>query len=196
MLAGKELLVGRAVLPGDEGGLLSSGISRPGRLSVGDLDLWNFTVAAGKNVRVEMDAASTSPHVRVFGPEGSLALSAFTPAPAGGILDASFTAATTGTYLIVVGSYVLGGEGDYSLRVTTGGLSLRRPVVSGGSLRIDALGGDPSARVVLLSSTSLSAPRSAWTSIATNQLDASGAFSFTVPFQRSERSRYYQLVEP
>ncbi|HUI06991.1 MAG TPA: HYR domain-containing protein [Verrucomicrobiae bacterium] len=107
------------VTPGDEGGLLTNGVST-GTIDVGDLDVWSAPVNAGNNIVVHMDelvsGGSLWPSVRIYGPSGALLGS--NTGSAG--TEVAVTVPSDGSILVVVadGSSGFGGSGPYRLVVS------------------------------------------------------------------------------
>jgi hypothetical protein len=108
------------VSPGDEGGALTSGVSRAGTIARGDLDVWTISVAAGQHITVNLSQTSETddfrPWQQVWAPNGALVGST------SGIDTAALvnaTAPVSGTYLVLVASFDSGfdGTGTYSLDV-------------------------------------------------------------------------------
>src|SRR5207244_1263983 len=60
------------VLPGDDGGPLTNGVSHSGTISLGDIDMWSFTGQAGDNILLRMGAANFSPEIQFYGTDGAL----------------------------------------------------------------------------------------------------------------------------
>jgi hypothetical protein len=109
---------------GDEGGPMTNGVMHTGTIQVGDLDLWTFTANAGQGIVVRVgeitDATTTfTPWVRLYSPNGVLLGQGF-GAVAG---EATATAGTNGTYLVVVsdGNGGLNGAGAYRLTLAKTG---------------------------------------------------------------------------
>jgi len=104
------------VSPGDEGGPLNAGLST-GIIDVGDLDVWTLTASAGEAIVVTLEevagAGQLTPHLRIYGPSGSLMRNTWGDAWA----QASVTATVSGTHLVVVGDHGAGiaGVGGYRL---------------------------------------------------------------------------------
>lgn len=115
------------VAPGDEGGTLTNGYTHAGTLSVGDLDVWSFTVNSGDGIVVRLGEAvsgsSLYPLVRIYGPNGALLDSAV-----GSFAAEVVTRATnSGVFTVVAANYEsgsFGGNGTYrlTLATTSGGI--------------------------------------------------------------------------
>ncbi|HWQ90305.1 MAG TPA: PPC domain-containing protein [Clostridia bacterium] len=104
------------VSPGDQGGTLLNGFQHNGVMDVGDLDLWSFSASAGDSVVLRSGANLFNPHLRLFGPDGSLIAQGFIATSGGRDAEISETTLTnTGTYILVVNSYYANGNGSYSL---------------------------------------------------------------------------------
>jgi trimeric autotransporter adhesin len=106
------------VSPGDEGGLLTNGVSHAGVIETGDLDLWTFTAAAGDSIVIhmgEVNAGSTLvPFLRLYGPNGALLDSSYLATAA----EVSTRATNSGTFLLVVGDAAGGYTGTGAYRLT------------------------------------------------------------------------------
>jgi FG-GAP-like repeat len=104
------------VPPGDDGGSLINAGSKIGTINLGDLDLWSFVAYSGQTVSLRCgkltdDNGLFGINIGVYNPDGS-------PAAGGrNFTDASvvFTARQSGTYLVVINSYIAGGTGTYQL---------------------------------------------------------------------------------
>jgi hypothetical protein len=109
------------ISPGDEGGPLTSGVVQNGTMTQGDLDVWTITVTAGYHVTVTVsettDTDDFRPWIRLWAPNGTQT------GEISGLATATINnavAPVTGTYLVLVGSFDPGydGEGTYQLTVT------------------------------------------------------------------------------
>jgi len=109
-----------SVPAGDEGGPLANGGRHDGTITVGDLDLWNFTAASGDSLVLRIGQITAvgyfNPWLRVYGPNGALVGSG---AAAGDTTEeVVLTATNGGTFTVIAadgnygGSY---GTGDYQL---------------------------------------------------------------------------------
>jgi hypothetical protein len=109
------------VSAGDEGGPLTNGAIHTGEIVQGDADVWTITVLAGELITVNVtETAETDdfrPWIRLWAPTGAT-LGDTSGISAAQILNA--VAPVTGTYLVLVGSFDSGfdGEGTYQLSVT------------------------------------------------------------------------------
>jgi hypothetical protein len=109
------------VSAGDEGGPITIGAVTPGTIIQGDVDVWTFTATAGTAITVQItetaDVDGFQPWIRLWTPAGG------TLGDISGVATAainSVVAPVTGTYLVLVGSFDSGldGEGSYNLTVT------------------------------------------------------------------------------
>jgi hypothetical protein len=106
-----------SVSSGDQGGNLTSGVTRTGNIYTGDVDGWTFTASAGDRAIVSLGETGVtdglSPWLRVVGPDGAVVASNFGSVAA----QVEFSAPAAGTYVVIVGSAGGGftGTGDYLL---------------------------------------------------------------------------------
>ncbi len=68
--------------------------------------------------------------------------------------------------------------------------------LSGTNLLLTGAGGTSNAPYAVLTATNVAVPLSNWVSIATNQYDSGGAFSFTIAIDLGELQRYFRLRAP
>jgi len=107
---------------GDEGGATTDGANQNGTISVGDLDLWTFTAAAGDLVTVQITeltgGAAFQPMIELFTPGGER------KRVASGATGATFDVAVEvpGTYTVLVSDANKTGSGTYQLQVTRGAI--------------------------------------------------------------------------
>jgi hypothetical protein len=111
------------VTAGDQGGPLTSGVTRSGEILQGDLDVFTFSATAGSRLTLHVTQTSEfddfRPWIRLWAPNGAILASASgLDAAAAGPL----TAPVTGTYLVLVGTFDAGfdGTGTYDLTVSAG----------------------------------------------------------------------------
>ena len=126
------------VSPGDEGGPLTNGAIHQGSISVGDLDLWNFSATAGDSIVLKIGQATESgpfdPWIRLYGPDGALLSSQ------AGVNSTEITlrATNSGTFLVVVANnpyYSDAATGTYLLNLAkTGDPFVVSPGDEGGPL--------------------------------------------------------------
>ena len=113
------------VSSGDEGGPMADGATNAGTIYLGDFDTWTFTATQGDYIALSMGTAgSTSAHfapwIRLVSPTGELLGNSQRDQGAGNI---AATAPTSGTYTVIVGSYLSGfydGTGSYLLTLAKG----------------------------------------------------------------------------
>jgi deoxycytidine triphosphate deaminase len=109
------------VTGGDQGGAIANGVAQAGEILQGDLDVWTITVPAGDRITVNIgettDTDDFRPWIRLWAPNGAQ-IGEFSGLVSAQILNA--VAPVGGTYLILVGSFDAGfdGEGTYLLTVT------------------------------------------------------------------------------
>jgi trimeric autotransporter adhesin len=104
-----------AVSPGDQGGALTNAYQHSGSTEIGDVDVWTFSANAGDSVVLRMGAVGYNPWIRLFGPNGVMVRQAADGSS--GIRDADLQLQVTnsGTFTVVVGSWLLNGIGTYML---------------------------------------------------------------------------------
>ena len=190
-----------AVSAGDEGGSLAGAGLYNGTITIGDLDVWTFTICAGDRIDVRADEVtqtnSFAPWVRLYGPNGLLIGSSFGAA----FGQVSRTATNSGSYMVVIGNndyYNNSGSGTYTLMVNglTDGLKLCTPIIAGTAVHLGGIGGTPSDDFILLTTTNVAPPAPIWTPILTNQFDQFGVFAFTNLFNPAETQRFFRLRIP
>jgi len=125
------------ISPSDEGGPLVNGAMHTGAIEVGDLDVWTFSANPGDALLVRMgevaSGSTLTPWVRLYSPAGALLASSFAAAAA----EVTATAASAGTYVVVVGDGTSGlvGSGAYRLSLAkTGAKVTVSPGDEGGPL--------------------------------------------------------------
>src|SRR5947208_1672042 len=112
------------VSTGDEGGPMTDGATNAGSIYQGDFDTWTFTATQGGHITLRMGAVTPlsshfAPFMRLVSPTGVLLGNSFPGA--GTAAQITVTAPTTGTYTVIVGSYLSGfydGTGSYLLTLT------------------------------------------------------------------------------
>ena len=109
------------VSAGDEGGPLTNGALHTGTIEQGDLDVWTFTATAGDRIGIHIGQVTETddfrPWIRLWSPTGAILAS--TSGTDAAVID-GVAAPVTGTYLVLVGSFDSGfdGEGTYRLTMT------------------------------------------------------------------------------
>lgn len=108
----------------ETGGPLTNGANHPGRIDIGDLDVWTFTANQNEAALVRVGEVPVDPGLpdpgfwpwlRVYGPNGAYIGGSYNDLAA----EVGFIAPLTGSYTVVVGSADSGydAEGDYRLRL-------------------------------------------------------------------------------
>ena len=103
---------------GDQGGAMTNGTNHAGAITSGDIDMWTFSAAIGDHINLGISevepTVGLAPWLRVVGPNGTLLANT-----ANTVADQVYnlTAPLTGTYTVLVSSYInaLPGTGDYVL---------------------------------------------------------------------------------
>src|SRR5438445_438163 len=111
------------VSAGDEGGPMTNGATNAGSIYQGDFDTWTFTATQGDYIALSVGTetqttAHFAPWIRLVSPTGVLLGNSSTQAGASNI---AATAPTSGTYTVIIGSYLGGfydGTGSYRLTLT------------------------------------------------------------------------------
>jgi hypothetical protein len=184
---------------GDEGGFLVAEVNPEGTITVGDLDVFAFTICKGEDLNLQVDELTDGgqffPGLRLFGPDGVLIRSA------SGATSALINLITTnaGNFVVIVGDNNAGLYGSGTYRLTGNGLSaglkLCLPTFSGTNVNMSGIGGVSNATFVLFTHTDVAAPLASWTPILTNQFDQYGVFNQTNVSGRFEPQRYFNLLQ-
>ncbi len=103
---------------------MTDGATNAGSIYQGDFDTWTFTATQGDHITLSMGAVSPvsahfAPWMRLVSPTGVL-LGNSAPG-AGTAAQITVTVPTSGTYTVIVGSYLSGfydGTGSYLLTLT------------------------------------------------------------------------------
>ena len=182
------------VPPGDQGGPMTGATNYTGALTLGDLDIWSFTACKGAIISLRLNSTNFSGNLDLYGPTGALLKSA------GGnntLWNLSFLATNCGTYAVLVSSYYSGNTGTYGLTVNglAAGPKLCLPVISGGELSLNGVGGDLSAPFILYSATNAAMPFALWTPVLTNQFDQFGVLTYTNTHSPATWQQYFRFVE-
>src|SRR2546425_1065082 len=102
---------------------MTNGATNAGSIYLGDLDTWTFDATQGDYITLSMGtvtpaSAHFAPWIRLVSPTGVLLGNSATGQ---GAADVAATAPTSGTYTVIVGSYLSGyydGTGNYLLTLT------------------------------------------------------------------------------
>jgi len=113
---------GSPIVPGsnDSGGAMTNGTMLTGNVTIGGMELWNFTATAGQNLVVKMGelvANSTlTPFLRLYGPEGAL-LDQY--GASGVASEVAVRATNSGTFTVVAADATsfLTGSGGYRIKL-------------------------------------------------------------------------------
>src|SRR5205814_1827237 len=98
------------VSTGDEGGPITNWATKAGSIYQGDFDTWTFTATQGDYIAlsvgtVTQTTAHFAPWIRLVSPSGALLGNSLTlPTPR----SSDLTAPTSGTYTVIIGTYVGG----------------------------------------------------------------------------------------
>ncbi|HHY85455.1 MAG TPA: hypothetical protein GYA07_07955 [Verrucomicrobia bacterium] len=87
-------------------------------------------------------------------------------------------------------------NGSITLQAVAAVVEFDPPAVSNGNLILTGGGGAAGSTYSILSSTNLAAPLSTWTTNATGTFSESGAFSNSLPVDRTEPQRFFQIRSP
>ena len=125
------------VTAGDQGGPMTNGAMHTGTIDVGDLDVWTVAAVAGEAIVVRASeitgGSALTPWLRIYSPSGALLDSNASGAGA----EVAVTAASNGTYLVVVAdaSSFYAGSGPYRLTLAkTGSAVVVSPGDEGGPM--------------------------------------------------------------
>jgi Bacterial pre-peptidase C-terminal domain len=184
------------VPPGDEGGLIAGGTTNLGVTDWGDEDPWSFIafkdVAISLNCQKLSGTGSYDPWMQLYGPDGTLLMSAFSSSTA----TINYTPTNNGNFTLLVSSYNLGNSGTYQLSGTgfSAGLKLGAPALSGTNLSLTLTGGASNVLFVLYGTTNLTQPAAMWTPIFTNRFDQFGGFNYTNSTNPGQRQQFFRLI--
>src|SRR2546425_396580 len=100
----------RAVSAGDEGGPMTDGATNAGSIYLGDFDTWTFTATQRDYIALSVGtvtpaSAHFAPWIRLVSPTGALLGNSSTQT---GASNVAATAPTSGTYTVIIGSYLSG----------------------------------------------------------------------------------------
>jgi hypothetical protein len=183
------------VVPGgDQGGAMTGATNYTGTLNLGDLDIYSFTACTGDIISLRLISTNFEGNLDLYGPNGALLKTAGGNATTWNL---SYAATNCGTYAVLVSSFFLGNSGTYGLTVNglSVGLRLCFPVIAGGRLTLNGIGGDAGAPFVLYSTTNAAKPFGLWTPILTNQFDQYGVLTYTNVYSPALRQQYFRFIE-
>jgi hypothetical protein len=116
------------VPPGDQGGPVTNAVAHPGRIDLGDLDIWTFAANQGATISVTLAEVPVGPGtpdpgfwpwIRLFGPTGATVVCGNCWNDL--VAQVSTTAPLSGTYTIVVASAAVSAEGTGNYTLTVNG---------------------------------------------------------------------------
>ncbi len=190
---------GSFIVPaGDEGGVITAGVTNDAVTDLGDEDIWNFTAFKGLAINLSAQklsgTASYSPWIRLYSPTGS----PLTNASSATTATINYTPTNNGVFTLLVGSLNRGATGAYRLTSTgiSAGVKLSPPVISGTNLSLVCSGGGSNATFVLTATTNVALPAALWTPLLTNRFDASGSFIISNLYNPSQLAQYFRLSLP
>jgi hypothetical protein len=178
---------------GDQGGRITGGASYLGTINLGDLDIWAFTACKGDLINLTLDTTNFLGKLQLYGSNGML----LRTAQGNTELNIGYAATNCGPFAVLISSYSLGDTGTYGLTAKgfSDGLRLCVPVISGGGLSLNGVGGDPGAPFILYSSTNVAMPFGSWTPTLTNQFDPLGVLTYTNTYDPASRQLYFRFIE-
>lgn len=182
------------VLPGDEGGRLTNGVSYDATMALGDLDLWNFAACKGYpfTVTCQKLGGTFTPRVRLYGRNGALLATAQNAAT----VTLTYPGTNSGNYTVMIDGAGVNDSGTYRLTaygIYEDALQLCPPLVAGSNLGLTGYGGNAGDSFVLLTATDIEMPSAQWTPLLTNQFDAFGGFDHTNLFHAGEAARFFRV---
>jgi hypothetical protein len=179
---------------GDQGGAMTGATNYTGTLNLGDLDIYSFTACTGDIISLRLISTNFEGNLDLYGPNGALLKTAGGNATTWNL---SYAATNCGTYAVLVSSFFLGNSGTYGLTVNglSVGLRLCFPVIAGGRLTLNGIGGDAGAPFVLYSTTNAAKPFGLWTPVLTNQFDQFGVLTYTNVYSPALRQQYFRFIE-
>jgi hypothetical protein len=102
--------------PGDEGGVMTNGVTYTGTNSIGDLDVWSFYGTVGDSNLFRIATTNFTPFLRLYDPSGALVAEAFTANSGNRTNYLSYIVTNSGSYTLVSSAYYLGQSGTYALK--------------------------------------------------------------------------------
>ncbi len=151
--------------PGDEGGLMTNGVTYNGTNSVGDLDSWNFYGTVGDSNVFRVVTTNFTPWLRLYGPSGSLVKEAFVANGNNRSNALTYVVANEGQYSLVLSAYYAGQTGTYGLKQSRVPPDLIVPATQiineGDSLNVAISAQDPDVPFQPLTFTALALPAGA-----------------------------------
>jgi hypothetical protein len=105
------------VSPGFAGGTLTNGAMNSGTIALGGQDMWTFTGNPGDRIQVRIGSPDFTPRLDLYRPDGALAgqFAVNNGTYGDGFIYVQLT--NGGAYTLVVSSYFMNGNGNYSLNL-------------------------------------------------------------------------------
>jgi hypothetical protein len=100
---------------GDGGGTLTNGANATGTITLGRQDLWSFTANKGDSINVRLGSTGFYGNLQLYGPNGALLNTVAREYTDQAI---AYTATNSGTFTVLVSSYLSGGTGTYVLNLS------------------------------------------------------------------------------
>ena len=173
---------------------MAGSASYVGTITLGDLDIWEFTACLGDAINLELKTTNFYGNLQLYGLNGVL----LKTAASGDDAVLRYTATNCGNFAVLVSAYSSGGTGTYGL--TANGLvdtmRLCFPVISGANLTVNGVGGPTNAVFVLYKTTNVATPFGLWTPVLTNQFDQFGVLTYTNSYDPAQSQQYYRFVVP
>jgi hypothetical protein len=148
--------------PGDEGGMMTNGVTYTGTNSLGDLDVWSFYGTVGDSNLFRIATTNFTPWLRLYAPSGALVAQAFTANSGNRTNFLSYIVTNSGSYTLVSSAYYLGQSGTYALKQSRVPPDLNVPATQvlneGETLNVTISAQDPDVPFQPLSFTPISLP--------------------------------------
>ena len=178
---------------GDQGGAMTGSANYAGTITSGDLDTWAFTACTGDSINLQLNTTNFDGWLELFGSNGAL----LRTTGGGTVSSIAYTATNCGTFTVLVSSWSSEGAGTYGLMVNGLADSLRLclPVISGGRLTLNGIGGNPGTNFVLYSSTNVTKAFGLWTPVLSNKFDSLGVLTYTNTYDPASKQLYFRFIE-
>jgi hypothetical protein len=173
---------------------MTNGATYVGTITLGDEDLWAFTACTGDPINLRLSPTNFIGNLTLYGPTGAL----LETAASASIAAINFTATNCGTFTVLVTSYASSGTGNYGLAVNglSDELRLCSPLISGGRLALNGVGGSAGTNFILYSTTNLAKSFSLWTPVLTNPFDQYGVLTYTNVYNPALPQQYFRFRVP
>ncbi len=157
----ESLLVG----PGEEGGLMTNGVTYVETNYLGGQVAWNFQGTVGDSNIFRINTTNFVPWLELYGPSGALVAQAFTANGSNRTNFLSYVVTNSGAYTLVASSYYLNDFGTFSLKQSRVPPDLILPptqtITDEGSLNVPVSAQDPDDPTKSLTFVLVSAPAGA-----------------------------------